>query len=59
MFYYIFHYNYGNQGRPQADARDPRASSKFGPQFYFLLNFEFSRYFSLTPILELISLHFL
>ena len=23
------------QGRPQADARDSRAYSKFGPQFYF------------------------
>ena len=43
------------QGRPQADAR---ASSKFEPQF-FLLNFEFSRFFSFTPTSELISFHFL
>jgi len=29
----------GNQGSPQADARDARASSKFGPQFYFFTEF--------------------
>ena len=48
-----------NQGRPQADARDARASTKFGQQFYFLLKYEFSRFFSFTPTLELISFHFL
>ena len=49
------------QGCPQSDARDARASSKSGPKFYFffILNFEFSRFFSFTPTSELISFHFL
>jgi len=43
------------EGRPQADAR---ASSKFGKQFYFFVNFEFSRLFSSTQTSQLISFHF-
>jgi len=48
-----------NRGRPQADARDARASSKFGPQFYFITEFWIFPFFSFTPTLELISFHFL